>query len=297
MDRTLQLAAGSIVVGCFVFALKYGAYRLTGSVALLSDALESIVNIAAAGVAFLALRISSKPADDNHPFGHSKAEYLSAVAEGVLIVIAALTIVQAAYFDLLAPEPITAAGTGLAVVAFATAINGLWAALLIRHGRATRSPALIADGRHLVTDVITSMGVLAGVGLVWVTGWLVLDPLLALVVALNILWSGWRLIRESVAGLMDEAVAPELQDEITTLISENGGGAIQLHDLRTRHAGPKTFVEFHLVVDGDMTVSDSHAICDRIEAAVRNGVPGSIVTIHVEPETKAKRSGVPVVDP
>ncbi|MEW5424498.1 cation diffusion facilitator family transporter [Amorphus sp. 3PC139-8] len=291
---TVRLARASIVLACLVFALKYLAYWLTGSVALLSDALESIVNIAAAAGALLALHISAKPADDNHPFGHSKAEYFSAVLEGVLIVVAALAIVRAAYGGLIDPEPIDAPVEGLAITALASLINAGWAFLLFKEGRKARSPALLADARHLMSDVVTSAGVFAGVGLVALTGWLVLDPLLAIAVAINILWSGWRLIRESVAGLMDEAVAPELLEEITRLITDNAEGAIQAHDVRTRHAGPKTFVVFHLVVDGEMSVATSHAICDRIEAAIKRGVPGAIVTIHVEPETKIKQDGVPV---
>ncbi|WP_018699125.1 cation diffusion facilitator family transporter [Amorphus coralli] len=290
----IRLALGSIAIGCIIFALKYLAYALTGSVALFSDAIESIINIAAACAALVALRISALPADDNHPFGHSKAEYFSAELEGVLIVIAALAIARQAAMALAEPAPIAAPVEGLAVNALATVINLVWAQILLRHGRRVRSPALTADGRHLMADVVTSVGVIAGVALVGITGWLILDPILAILVAVNILWSGWRLIRESVAGLMDEAVPQETMDTITALIAEHASGAIQAHDVRTRRAGPKTFVEFHLVVPGDMSVSASHAICDRIEAAIRLGVPDSVTTIHVEPEYKAKFSAVQV---
>tara|TARA_R110002020_G_scaffold88345_6_gene217061 strand:+ start:3118 stop:4011 length:894 start_codon:yes stop_codon:yes gene_type:complete len=294
MTKAIKLALGSIAIGCGVFALKFLAYWITGSVALLSDAIESIVNIAAAAAALLALRISAMPADDNHPYGHSKVEYFSAVLEGVLIVIAALAIFATAGMALTDPAPIAAPIEGLAVNGLATAINLGWALVLLRHGRRTRSPALTADGRHLMADVVTSAGVIVGVALVGLTGWLALDPILAMIVALNILWSGWRMIRESVGGLMDEAVPQETMDEITALIATHASGAIQAHDVRTRHSGPTTFIEFHLVVPGDMTVSESHAICDRIEAAIRAGAPQSVITIHVEPEYKAKRSAVQV---
>jgi len=294
MTKAIKLALGSIAIGCGVFALKFLAYWITGSVALLSDAIESIVNIAAAAAALLALRISAMPADDNHPYGHSKVEYFSAVLEGVLIVIAALAIFATAGMALTDPAPIAAPIEGLAVNGLATAINLGWALVLLRHGRRTRSPALTADGRHLMADVVTSAGVIVGVALVGLTGWLALDPILAMIVAVNILWSGWRMIRESVGGLMDEAVPQETMDEITALIATHASGAIQAHDVRTRHSGPTTFIEFHLVVPGDMTVSESHAICDRIEAAIRAGAPQSVITIHVEPEYKAKRSAVQV---
>lgn len=294
MTKAIKLALGSIAIGCGVFALKFLAYWITGSVALLSDAIESIVNIAAAAAALLALRISAMPADDNHPYGHSKVEYFSAVLEGVLIVIAALAIFATAGMALTDPAPIAAPIEGLAVNGLATVINLGWALVLLRHGRRTRSPALTADGRHLMADVVTSAGVIVGVALVGLTGWLALDPILAMIVAVNILWSGWRMIRESVGGLMDEAVPQETMDEITALIATHASGAIQAHDVRTRHSGPTTFIEFHLVVPGDMTVSESHAICDRIEAAIRAGAPQSVITIHVEPEYKAKRSAVQV---
>lgn len=294
MTKAIKLALGSIAIGCGVFALKFLAYWLTGSVALLSDAIESIINIAAAAAALVAVRISAIPADDNHPYGHSKAEYFSAVLEGVLIVIAALAIFATAGMALLAPSPLDAPVEGLAVNGIATVVNLVWARLLLRHGRRSRSPALLADGRHLMADVVTSGGVIVGVALVWLTGWLVLDPILAMLVALNILWSGWRMIRDSVGGLMDEAVPPETMDLITELIAGHASGAMQAHDVRTRHSGPTIFIDFHLVVPGEMTVSESHAICDRIEAGLRGGVPNSIVTIHVEPEYKAKLSAVQV---
>lgn len=295
LDRTVQLALGSVAIGVVVLGLKTLAWRLTGSVALFADAMESIVNIAAAGAAVVALRVSALPADANHPYGHSKAEYLSAVIEGVLIVIAALAILREAYQGFLAPAPIDAPIEGLAINGVASVLNGVWSWVLIRHGRRRRSPALVADGKHLLSDVVTSVGVLAGVVLANATGWAILDPLLAVLVALNIIWWGWGIMRESVGGLMDEAVPPDVLERIRALISAHADGALEAHDLRTRHAGRRTFIEFHLVVPGKMKVDEAHDICDRLEGALRDEVSDSTITIHVEPEHKAKHSGVIVL--
>ena len=293
--RTNTLAALSVAVGLFVLALKFVAWYLTGSVALYSDALERLVNVATALAAVAAIRYGALPPDANHPYGHGKAEYFSVVLEGVLIVIAAISILREAWAGFLAPHGIASPGAGLAVNVVASLINGAWAFILVREGRRRRSPALAADGMHLFTDVATSAGVVVGLLLATLTGWYVLDPLLAAVVAVNILWAGWRIIRMSIGGLMDEAVPPETLERIRHLISENAEGAIEAHDIRTRRAGRMTFVEFHLVVPGTMAVSVSHAICDRIERALRAEVSDASITIHVEPEEKAKHTGVVVV--
>ncbi len=295
MQRTIGLALASIAIAAIVFALKFAAYYVTGSVAFYSDALESIINIAAAATALIALTVSAKPADRSHPFGHQKVEYFSAVFEGVLIVGAAVLIFREAYLRFFAPMPIEAPLTGIAISAVATTINAAWCAVLIREGRRLRSPVLVADGRHLQADVVTSVGVAVGIFLAATTGWLVLDPLLAGLVAISILWSGYTLIRDSVGGLMDAAASPEEVERIRALTSAHADGAIEAHDLRTRHAGPTIFVEFHLVVPGDMKVSEAHAICDRIEHALAEALGRTHVTIHVEPEDKAKHSGVVVV--
>ncbi len=293
--RLLRIAAGSVGLACLVLGLKVAAWWLTGSVALFADAMESIVNVAAAAAAFFALRLSAEPADDEHPYGHAKAEYFSAVLEGALIIVAALVILHAAYGAWRAPQVPSQPGFGLAVSAIATIANAGWAWLLFRTARRGRSPALLADARHLVSDVITSAGVLVGVGLVALTGLLWLDPLLAGATALNILWSGGRLVRESVGGLMDEAVPPEQLSRIRAVVGAEAEGAIEAHDLRTRHAGRLTFIEFHLVVPGQLSVAEAHGICDRIEAGLKAEVEGAVITIHVEPEDKAKRQGVPVL--
>jgi cation diffusion facilitator family transporter len=297
MDRVMRLAIGSVAVGLAVLALKLAAWRVTGSLALMSDALESVVNVATALAVIVALRVARRPADDNHPYGHHKAEFFSAVLEGVLIVMAALLILREAWDGLAAPRALDAPGLGLTVNAAAGVINAGWAWLLIRAGRAHRSPALAADGRHLMTDVVSSLGVLAGVALAVATGWWVLDPALAVLVALNILWSGWGVIRGSLSGLMDEAVPDGELARIRRIIAESAGGetALEAHDLRTRHAGPVTFIEFHLVVPGETTVEAAHDLCDRIEAALMAALPDARVTIHVEPEHKAKHSGIVVL--
>ena len=295
MKRLEILAACSIAVGLAVLALKYLAYYLTGSVALLSDAIESIVNVLTAIAALIAIRLAAQPADKDHPYGHHKADYVSAVIEGVLIVIAALAILRAAWDAYQIPRMVEAPWLGLAVNGAATLVNLLWASVLIRQGRKHRSPALVADGRHLMTDVISSGGVLAGLVLAVYSGIRALDPLLAVLVALNILWAGWKLMKESAGGLLDEALPEETLERIRAAIAKNADGAIEAHDLRTRHAGPMTFVEFHLVVKGSMSVTDAHEICDRLERAIKAEVHDALISIHVEPDDKAKHSGIVVL--
>jgi cation diffusion facilitator family transporter len=213
----------------------------------------------------------------------------------VLIVIAAVAILREAYFAFLSPRNLDAPWLGLAVNGAALAINAGWSWVLIRQGRARRSPALEADGRHLLTDVISSIGVLAGVSLAAITGWAVLDPTLAAIVALNILWSGWGIVKDSIGGLMDEAVPAEILARIREIISVNAEGAIEAHDLRTRHAGRMMFIDFHLVVPGSMTVSAAHDICDRLERAIKAEFPDALISIHVEPDDRAKHAGIVVL--
>ncbi|MBN9021142.1 MAG: cation transporter [Rhizobiales bacterium] len=285
----------SVAVGLAVLGLKLLAWYVTGSVALFSDALESIVNVAASTAALIAISYSARPADANHPYGHHKAEYFSVVLEGVLIIVAAILILREAWWAYLDPRMFDAPAEGLAISAVASAINGAWSWVLIREGRRRRSPALVADGKHLFTDVVTSVGVVIGLVAAYVTGIAALDPLLAAIVAVNILWAGWRLIRESLGGLMDEAVPEKTLNQIRQVISTHAEGALEAHDLRTRHAGSVTFIDFHLVVDGAMAVSDAHEICDRIEKALRAQVHDAMITIHVEPEEKTKHQGVLVL--
>lgn len=294
-QKLLRLALGSILVSLIVLGLKVLAYWLTGSVALYSDALESVINVVTAITAAAALWFSAQPADQNHPYGHGKAEYLSAVLEGVLITLAAISIIRYAYLGFLDPRPLEAPFEGLAVSLVATAINAFWAVVLIRTGRRERALALSADGKHLFTDVITSVGVFFGLIGATVFNLPILDPIMAAFVALNIVWMGVMLMRESLGGLMDEAVSAQTLGMIKSIIAKDAEGAIEAHDIRTRQAGRTIFVEFHLVVPGAMSVSDAHDICDRIERAVETGVEGTVVTIHVEPDNKAKHQGIVIV--
>lgn len=295
MDQIGRIASGTIAVGIGVLAMKSAAWWLTGSAALYSDALESVVNVVASLVAFAALRLAARPADANHPYGHEKVEFFAAVIEGVLIIVAAGSILQHAWETWNQPGSLQQPWLGLGLNALSTMVNAGWAVILVQAGKRHRSPALAADGQHLWTDVVTSVGITAGLVLAVQTGIQWLDPVLALGVAVSVLWSGVRLVTDSVGGLMDAAPAGVIVERIRLLVGQHADGAIEAHDLRTRHAGRLTYLEFHLVVPGDMRVAEAHAICDRIEAALKAEVEGLVITIHVEPELKAKHSGVLVL--
>ena len=286
---------GSLAIGLAVLALKGIAAYLTGSIALYSDALESVVNVVTAIVALVAVRLASRPADAALPYGYGKAEYFSAVIIGVFIALAAILIFTKAWDGFVAPRPFKPDAVGLGVSAAATVRHALGAWKWIRTGARERSPSLAADGKHLATDVVSTVGVLIGVLLTVVSGYTQLDAILAALVGIAILWSGWRLIRESVIGLMDVSVEPATLHVIRDVISANAEGAIEAHDIRTRQAGRAIFIDFHLVVPGAMSVEDAHAICDVIEAKLRETVADAQITIHVEPEEKAKHSGIVVV--
>ena len=295
LDAATKLAAGSIVIGLLVLGLKVAAWRVTGSIALYSDALESTVNVVASLVAFMALRLSAKPADARHPYGHQKIEYIAAVFEGALILVAAAAVMHAAYEGYFNPRPFSLDPVGIGLNIGAGLLNAGWCAVLLRRGKVLRSPALIADGKHLLTDVISSLGVLAALLIAKQTGLPWLDPAIACLVGVNILVSGWSLMQSSFSGLMDEAAAPAELEQIRAIIAAEAEGAIEAHDLRTRHSGRLTFIEFHLVVPGEMRVDHSHDICDRIEAALKAEITGASITIHVEPEEKAKHQGIVVL--
>lgn len=284
-----RIALGSLGISVLVLGIKYLAYVLTGSVALYSDALESIINVGTALAAIVAIRIASQPADDTHPYGHHKAEYVSAAAVGAMIMVAALTILRSAYNGFMNPTGIETPLLGMAVSGAATFLNIGWSWVLITQGRKQQSAALVSDGKHLMADVVTSVGVIIGLVLVVVTGQGWLDPMIAALVALHVLWSGWVVIRDNTSGLLDEAVPAEDLQRIEAVIEAERDGTIEVHDLRTRHSGKVVFIDFHMVVDGTMNVADAHAICDRIEMALRRVMPGAMVTIHVEPEFKAKK--------
>jgi len=295
LNQIGRIAGGTIAVGIGVLAMKSAAWWLTGSAALYSDALESVVNVVASLVAFAALRLAARPADANHPYGHDKVEFFAAVIEGALIIVAAGSILQHAWMSWNQPGSLQQPWLGLGLNAVSTLVNAVWAFVLVRAGKRHRSPALAADGQHLWTDVVTSVGITAGLVLAIQTGIQWLDPVLAVGVAASVLWSGVRLVKDSVGGLMDAAPAGVIVERIRLLVGQHADGAIEAHDLRTRHAGRLTYLEFHLVVPGDMRVAEAHAICDRIEAALKAEVEGLVITIHVEPELKAKHSGVLVL--
>ncbi|MEO6396161.1 MAG: cation diffusion facilitator family transporter [Devosia sp.] len=290
-----RIALGSLVVGIAVLALKIWAAWITGSIALYSDALESVVNVVTALVALGAVALAARPADAALPYGYYKAEYFSAVIIGIFIGVAALSIFAEAWRGFNSNHTFVADPFGLGLSAAATVVNGVWAWVLAVNGRRLRSPSLIADGKHLMTDVVSTVAVLIGVLMAVVTGYSKLDAVLAALVGVTILWSGWRLIRESVIGLMDVAVDPIRLTRIREIIQDNAEGAIEAHDIRTRQAGKMIFIDFHLVVAGAMSVEAAHAICDHIEAKLREGVEDVQITIHVEPENKAKHSGIVVV--
>jgi cation diffusion facilitator family transporter len=295
MSQTLKLATGSILLGLVVLGLKLLAWQMTGSVALMSDALESIVNVATAIAAVVAIQVAARPADANHPYGHHKAELFSAILEGVMIILAALLILREAWHGFQTAHPLMAPLQGLLVNGAASVLNALWCWVLIHQGRRHRSPALVADGKHLLLDVISSVGVTFGVLIAIETGWFWLDPAMAALVALNILWGGWRVMQHSMSGLLDESLDDATLAQVRRAIATEALGAVEAHDLRSRAAGRATFIEFHLVVPGAITVTEAHAMCDRIEAALKKLVEGCVVTIHVEPEDKAKHSGIIVL--
>ena len=293
-----RLAVASVGIALLVLALKTLAWRLTGSVALFSDALESIVNVVTAAIAWYALRVGARPADDDHPFGHHKAEYFSAVIGGLLILLAAIEILREAIISLGSGSSFEPNGIGLALAVLATLFNLVWSRLLIEEGERLRSPALAADGRHVMTDVWTSVGVLVGLVLVLLSGLLWLDAVAALLVGLNILREGWRVVRGAVDGLMDKALDESETRLVADIVIANASGAIEVHDVKTRSAGAVRFAEFHLVVDGAMSVSDSHAICDRIEHALLEAMPDLQVSIHVEPgHERRPEDGLPIEEP
>lgn len=289
MTSAVSIAWKSIVIAIVVLSLKMLAAWWSDSVALYSDAIESIVNVATAIAAFGAIIYAARPPDSNHPYGHEKAEYFVAMVEAVLIGAAAFAILSQAWISYEARDVMDVPAQAFGANILASIINGLWCAVLIRNGRAMRSTALEADGWHLFSDVLSSVGVLAGILLAKVTGLLFLDPLMAVFVATNILWSGWKLMKTSILGLMDTAPDDETISAISAVIAEEGDGALEAHDLRARISGPVTFIEFHLVVDGNLSVNDAHEICDRIESKLNIVLPNSRINIHVEPEYKAEK--------
>ncbi len=280
LKRYAWLSIGAAIA---TILLKGVAWRLTGSVGLLSDAIESFVNLAGALMALWMLTLAAIPADDNHAHGHGKAEYFSSAFEGFLILLAAAGIGYTAIDRLMNPQPLEAVGVGLVVSAVASVINFATARTLMGVGRTHNSITLEADAHHLMTDVWTSAGVIIGVGLAWLTGWLWLDPAIALLVAANIVWTGWHLMQRSAAGLMDISLPVEKLEQIEALLAEYRQQGLDFHALRTRQAGSRAFVTMHVLVPGHWTVQQGHDWSERIEADIRRAFPHAHVTTHLEP--------------
>ena len=274
----------SIAAALATIALKTGAYLLTDSVGLLSDAMESLVNLAGAIMALIMLTIAARPADESHVYGHSKAEYFASSTEGILILGAAIGIISAAINRLLQPREMEQLGLGLGVSIVASVINFIVARILLREGRARRSITLEADSHHLMTDVWTSAGVISGVTVAGITGWSFLDPLVAIIVALNIIWTGVRLVGRSVAGLMDAALPNQEQSLIQDVMEKYRDMDVSFHALRTRQAAARRFVSVHMLVPGDWTVHDAHHVAEDFESDIRHAL-GGVVTVftHIEP--------------
>ena len=273
----------SIAAAISTILLKGIAWKLTGSVGLLSDAIESFVNLAGALMALAMLTLAALPADDNHAHGHSKAEYFSSAFEGFLILLAALSIGYTSIERLINPRALEAVGVGLLVSVVASVINLATAKILMKVGREQNSISLEADAHHLMTDVWTSAGVIAGVGLVWVSDWLWLDPVIAMLVALNILWTAWRLMQRSASGLMDASLPAEQLKRIETLLATYREQGLDFHAVRTRQSGNRAFVTLHVLVPGHWTVQLGHDWADRIELDIGKAIPRAHITTHLEP--------------
>jgi len=280
---TRRYAVLSIVAAVLTIGLKLGAYLLTGSVGLFSDAAESVVNLVAAVAALWALLYAARPPDEDHAFGHDKAEYFSSGLESALILLAAGWIGVTAWDRFTDPQPLQNVGIGLSITLVATAINGGVALIILRAGRRLRSITLRADAQHLLTDVWTSLGVVLGIATVELTGWLVLDPLIGLVVAANILWTGVRLLRDTAQGLLDRALPPEDREAIVKVLSRYEDEGIRFHALRTRASGPRRFISMHVLVPGGWTVQRGHDLSEQIERDLAAVLPQSTFFIHIEP--------------
>ena len=294
MQTPRQMALLSIATSLATLALKFGAYFLTNSVSLLSDALEALVNLAAGIIALAALTIAETPADDRHTYGHDKAEYFSSGVEGTLILVAALSIIYAAWDRFQHPAPLANLGPGIIVGLLAAAMNYATARLMLKVARKHDSITIEADARHLLTDVWTSGGVLGGLLIIFfVPRWQLLDPLIAVGVGLHIIYTGIELLRRSVEGLMDTALSPREIHKTEQLIQAELPAGATFHALRTRKAGARRFIEFHLLVPGETSVSESHVLCDRIEESITGQLAKSSVTIHVEPQEAHEPHGLP----
>lgn len=282
-SRLTRYAWLSVAAALTTIGLKSGAYLLTGSIGLLADAAESVVNLVAAIVALYVLRVAARPADEQHQFGHAKAEYFSAAVEGGMIVVAATFIIYTAVERLLDPQPLENVGIGLLVSVVASAVNGVVAVVLLRAGRAHRSLTLVADGKHLLTDVWTSAGVVVGVLAVAATGWERLDPIVAILVGANIVVTGYRLLMESMLGLMDSAWPQQEKSAFAVMLARFATDQVRFHALRTREGGHQKFAEVHMLVPGRWSVQRGHDVVEDVEAESRRLFPDVQLTVHLEP--------------
>jgi cation diffusion facilitator family transporter len=289
ISPTRRIILLSISASIVTMALKIGAYAFTGSVGLLSDAMESFVNLAAALVAFMALTIADRPADQSHAYGHEKAEYFSSGVEGALILVAAIMIISAAVQRFMHPAPLTDLGPGLTIATLASGINLGVSRYMLRMAKRYDSISLEADAQHLMTDVWTSLGVVAALGVVALTppGWVILDPIVAVLVGLNIIHTGVSLIRRSMGGLMDSSLSEDEILQIKKAIRESLAPGTSFHGLRTRKSGSRRFVDLHVTVPGDLCVTEGHDFCERIEAAIEAQLPRTSVSTHLEPDSRA----------
>ncbi|GHO61796.1 transporter [Ktedonobacter sp. SOSP1-52] len=274
----------SIAAALVTMAVKFVGYQLTGSVGLFSDAAESVVNLVAALVGLWAVTLAARPADEEHAYGHSKSEYFSSGVEGALILVAALVIAYEAIPRLLHPEPIDQAYLGLSFSVLGAAINGILGWFMLREGKKQRSVTLQADAHHLFADVFTTVGVLVGVLLVALTQWYILDPIVALLVAANIIWTGLKLLRQTGLGLLDTALPQEDQEQVKAILAAYQQQGLAFHAIRSRMAGRRRFVSFHVIVPGQWTVLKGHTMCEEIELAIREALPESTVFTHLEPK-------------
>ena len=283
--RTPQVRAAivSVAAGLGILAFKFAAYLVTGSVAILSDAAESVVNVVAANVALISLIVAVRPPDEGHPYGHGKAEYISSATEGGLIVLAGVWVLATAVLRLIRPVPLQHLGWGLFVLLVATAANLLTARFLLRVSREADSVALEADARHLQADVLTSVGVVAGVALAWGTGLAWVDAVVAAAVAVHIVRMGVRVYSQGLHGLMDTSLPPPEAAAIRAILEEHQDEIVEYHALRARKAGPARFVDVHLVLHRTLSVGQAHALCDDLEEHIEAALPRTDVTIHVEP--------------
>jgi cation diffusion facilitator family transporter len=278
-----RYAAISLLAAIITIVLKGGAFLLTGSVGLLSDALESVVNLIAAVVALYALAVAARPPDESHAYGHGKAEYFSSGFEGALILVAAVSIGWTAVQRLLDPAPITDAWLGIAISIVASVVNFAAARVIAQAGQRYDSITLEADAKHLMTDVWTSIGVAGGVGAAAATGWTRLDPIIALLVAANVIRAGLDLLRRSLLGLLDTALPEQSRMEIMKILDDHRAGGVEYHALRTRQAGARRFVSFHILVPGEWSVQRGHDLLEEIEEQIRGRVPNSTIFTHLEP--------------